>query len=142
MSFSVTTQGNTVVIGIEGHLVVGNRQELKQLVLDQLARGMRRFRVDFARTRYVDSSGLGVLVAMSKKVTQERGVLSLVNLDEDLRTLFVLTKLDTLFHFDDGGDATIDPSVAALPPSPPQTAVGRTTPGRPNATRRDEPPPP
>ena len=33
----------------------------------------RRFRVDFGRTRYVDSSGLGVLVAMSKKVKQERG---------------------------------------------------------------------
>ena len=47
MTFSVAKQGETVVIGIEGHLVVGNRQALKQLMLDELARGERQFRVDF-----------------------------------------------------------------------------------------------
>jgi len=105
MTFSIAKQGDTVTIGIEGHLVVGNRLALRQLVEDELARGERRFRVDFRRTRYVDSSGLGVLVAMSKKVRQERGALILTNLDADLRTLFELTKLDTLFQFDDAPSA-------------------------------------
>ena len=121
MSFSVAKQGDTVVIGIEGHLVVGNRQALKQLVLDELARGERSFRVDFGRTRYVDSSGLGVLVAMAKKVKQERGTLRLSNLDGDLRTLFELTKLATLFQYEEEpGAASPSPSGApgALPPSP------------------------
>jgi anti-sigma B factor antagonist len=128
MTFSVAKQGETVVIGIEGHLVVGNRQALKQLMLDELARGERQFRVDFARTRYIDSSGLGVLVAMAKKVTQERGTLRLHNLDEDLRTLFELTKLDTLFQFETGnadpGAANSDsPSTPARPSAvaPPAT---------------------
>ncbi len=115
MTFSVAKQGETVVIGIEGHLVVGNRQALKQLMLDELARGERQFRVDFARTRYIDSSGLGVLVAMAKKVQQERGTLRLHNLDEDLRTLFELTKLDTLFQFEtaDHKSAAASDGVAA-----------------------------
>ena len=117
MSFSVAKQGDTVIIGIDGHLVVGNRQALKQLVLDELARGERRFRIDFGRTRYVDSSGLGILVAMSKKVAQERGTLSLANLGADLKTLFVLTKLDTLFLFDedDAGGATGRPAMPSDP---------------------------
>ena len=101
MTFSIAKHEDTVTIGIEGHLVVGNRLALRQLIEDELARGERMFRVDFRRTRYVDSSGLGVLVAMSKKVRQERGALVLANLDADLRTLFELTKLDTLFEFDD-----------------------------------------
>jgi anti-sigma B factor antagonist len=134
MSFSVAKQGDTVIIGIEGHLVVGNRQALKQLVLDELARGERRFRVDFGRTRYVDSSGLGVLVAMSKKVKQERGTLSLSNLDGDLKTLFVLTKLDTLFHFE-GDEAGA--SAAPTPTSPPAKAADDSEP-----PPRDEAPPP
>jgi anti-sigma B factor antagonist len=123
MSFSVAKQGDTVVIGIEGHLVVGNRQALKQLVLDELARGERIFRVDFGRTRYVDSSGLGVLVAMAKKVKQERGTLRLSNLDGDLRTLFELTKLDTLFQYDDEAGATHS-SVPAPVPAPPSPQLG------------------
>jgi anti-sigma B factor antagonist len=118
MTFSIAKQGDTVTIGIEGHLVVGNRLALRQLVEDELARGERQFRVDFRRTRYVDSSGLGVLVAMSKKVRQERGALILTNLDADLRTLFELTKLDTLFQFEDPpaapGSATTD-GPAAFP---------------------------
>ena len=138
MSFSVAKHGDTVIIGIEGHLVVGNRQALKQLVLDELARGERRFRVDFGRTRYVDSSGLGVLVAMSKKVKQERGTLSLSNLDGDLKTLFVLTKLDTLFHFEaDGAGASTAPTTPTGSRAPPAPAVDGLEPPTP-----DEAPPP
>ena len=138
MSFSVAKQGDTVIIGIEGHLVVGNRQALKQLVLDELARGERRFRVDFGRTRYVDSSGLGVLVAMSKKVKQERGTLSLSNLDGDLKTLFVLTKLDTLFHFEgDEAGATGAPT----PPAGPLPPAAKAADGS-GSPPRDEVPPP
>lgn len=125
MTFSVAKQGDTVVIGIEGHLVVGNRQALKQLMLDELARGERQFRVDFTRTRYIDSSGLGVLVAMAKKVKQERGTLRLHNLDEDMKTLFELTKLDTLFQYEGGeGESGESPGVPASPrPSAPGDAA-------------------
>jgi anti-sigma B factor antagonist len=139
MTFSVAKQGETVVIDIEGHLVVGNRQALKQLVLDELGRGERHFRIDFRRTRYVDSSGLGVLVAMSKKVAQDGGVLSLANLDEDLRTLFVLTKLDTLFRFEDPPVdlPSVIPGFTASPLTPTRAASGR-----PDTAPRGEPPPP
>ena len=70
-----------VVVGVDGQLIVGNRQELKQKVLDALEGGARRFVIDFTKTGYIDSSGLGVLAG----------------LNEDLQTLFELTKLDTLF---------------------------------------------
>jgi anti-sigma B factor antagonist len=39
-----------------------------------------------------------VLVSLSKKIREQGGELRLANLNEDLRTLFELTKLDTLFH--------------------------------------------
>src|SRR5688572_20119784 len=105
MSFSAAKQGDTVSMLIEGHLVVGNRQALKQLVFDLLSRGERHFRIDFARTRYVDSSGLGVLLAMAKRVSEDGGTLRLANLDADLLTLFELTKLDTLFLYENPASA-------------------------------------
>ena len=97
MSFAIEKQGDIVVVDVEGQLIVGNRQELKQKVLEELEGGARKFLIDFSSTGYIDSSGLGVLVSLSKKIREQGGELRLANLNEDLRTLFELTKLDTLF---------------------------------------------
>ena len=101
MDFKVVAKDDVTLIEVGGQLIVGNRQLLKEQVLDQLERGDRKFIVDFSKTDYVDSSGLGVLVTLSKKIREQGGQLSLVGLSEDLRTLFELTKLDTLFIFSD-----------------------------------------
>ena len=98
MTFQVETEGDLTVIAVEGQLIVGNRQELKQTVLDALEDGARKFLIDFAGTGYIDSSGLGVLVSLSKKIREHGGELRLANLNDDLRSLFELTKLDTLFQ--------------------------------------------
>lgn len=101
MDFKVVAKDDVTLIEVGGQLIVGNRQLLKEQVLDQLERGDRKFIVDFSKTDYIDSSGLGVLVTLSKKIREQGGQLSLVGLSEDLRTLFELTKLDTLFIFSD-----------------------------------------
>src|SRR4029453_10576022 len=97
MSFSIKKQGDICVVDVEGQLIVGNRQELKQKVLDELEKGEKKFLIDLSQTGYIDSSGLGVLVSLSKKIREQGGELRLANLNEDLKTLFELTKLDTLF---------------------------------------------
>ena len=101
MGFKVIAKDDVTLIEVGGQLIVGNRQLLKEQVLDRLERGDREFIVDFSKTDYIDSSGLGVLVTLSKKIREQGGQLSLVSLSEDLRTLFELTKLDTLFIFSD-----------------------------------------
>ena len=99
MSFSVRKDDGSgvVVVNVDGQLIVGNRHELKQKILDALQSGEKRFVIDFTRTGYIDSSGLGVLVSLSKKIREVGGDLRLAGLNEDLHTLFELTKLDTLF---------------------------------------------
>jgi anti-sigma B factor antagonist len=102
MTFNVRKETNgVVVVSVDGQLIVGNRQELKQRIIDALEAGDRKFLVDFTRTGYIDSSGLGVLVSLSKKIRDQGGDLRLAGLNEDLKTLFELTKLDTLFGISD-----------------------------------------
>jgi anti-sigma B factor antagonist len=107
MGFQVEKINDVLVVDVEGQLIVGNRQELKQKVLEELENGERKFVVDFEKTGYIDSSGLGVLVSLSKKVREQGGELRLANLNEDLKTLFELTKLDTLFHIADSREAAL-----------------------------------
>jgi len=108
MGFQVEKVNDVLVVDVEGQLIVGNRQELKQKVLEELDNGEKKFVVDFEKTGYIDSSGLGVLVSLSKKVREQGGELRLANLNEDLKTLFELTKLDTLFQIADSREAALD----------------------------------
>jgi anti-sigma B factor antagonist len=102
MGFSQSRDGSGVtVVKVEGQLIVGNRQELKDLVGAALEKGERRILIDFSQTGYIDSSGLGALVSISKRVREAGGELRLSGLNEDLRSLFELTKLDTLFAIAD-----------------------------------------
>ncbi|MSR20735.1 MAG: anti-sigma factor antagonist [Gemmatimonadetes bacterium] len=108
MGFRVSQNGEVTLVEVEGQLIVGNRRELKQQVLDRLQGGDRKFVVDFASTGYIDSSGLGVLVSLSKKIREQGGELRLSSLNEDLRTLFELTKLDTLFRIADTKEKALE----------------------------------
>ena len=97
MSFILTRTDHVLLVEVDGQLVVGNRQEFKQAVLDQVEQGVRLVVIDFARSPYIDSSGLGALVSLGKRLRDAGGDLRLAGLNEDLRTLFELTRLDALF---------------------------------------------
>jgi anti-sigma B factor antagonist len=108
MGFTASKHSSGVLmVQVEGQLIVGNRQELKNTVQEALEHGERKFLVDFTRTGYIDSSGLGALVSISKKVREHGGELRLAGLNEDLRSLFELTKLDTLFAITDTPDQAL-----------------------------------
>lgn len=107
MGFSKVQNDGVAILKVEGQLIVGNRQELKGLVQEGLDRGERKFVIDCTQTGYIDSSGLGALVSLSRKVREQGGELRIAGLNEDLRALFELTKLDTLFHISPTADEAL-----------------------------------
>jgi anti-sigma B factor antagonist len=101
VSFSFDRTGNTLHVAVLGQLVTSNRQELKRAVFEELDRGVRHVRLDLAKTGYIDSAGLGLLLQLSKKIRELGGELHVANPNADFRTLFRLTKLDTLLQMED-----------------------------------------
>jgi anti-anti-sigma factor len=57
--------------------------------------------LDFSRTRFLISRVLSVLIEHHRKVTAAGGKLVLCGLDGNLRRLFTLTRLDTVFPIAD-----------------------------------------
>jgi anti-sigma B factor antagonist len=97
MSFTTEQTADALIVTVDGQLVVTNRQEFKQAILDAVEQGTRLVVVDFSQSGYIDSSGLGALVSLSRRLREAGGDLRLVGLNDDLRTLFELTRLDALF---------------------------------------------
>ncbi|MFN7341112.1 MAG: STAS domain-containing protein [Opitutia bacterium] len=97
MSFSLERTDDVLIVTVDGQLVVTNRQEFKQAILDAVEDGVRVVVADFSTAGYIDSSGLGALVSLSRRLRETGGDLRLVGLNDDLRSLFELTRLDALF---------------------------------------------
>ena len=98
MTFSIEPLGARTVVAVRGQLTINNRGEFKERVLARLSGGNRDFVIDFTEADYIDSSGLGVLVSLSKHIRDAGGRLTLAGLNEDLQRLFALTRLDSLFE--------------------------------------------
>jgi anti-sigma B factor antagonist len=97
ITLSVTEPG-AATVAVHGNLMSGIRHVLKQKVLDAIAeQGVRQVTLDFAGCPYIDSAGLGVQVVLARKLHEIGGTLRVINLNDDLRTLYMLTHLDGLF---------------------------------------------
>ena len=67
-------------------------------VLDEMPVGNGRLLIDLANTRRVDSAGLGALMLIQRHAAERRQSVVLSNINDELRFLLMLTKLDELFE--------------------------------------------
>lgn len=97
MKFPVTRHGAVTVVDVGRELTLSAGGEIKATVASEVESGARQFVFDFNATEFIDSAGLGALISMSKLVHSRDGTVRLMRLNDDMRRLFHLTKLDTLF---------------------------------------------
>ena len=69
-------------------------------LLEEMPEGMGRLVIDLARTRHVDSAGLGALMLIQRRAAERRQTVTLRNVSDEIRFLLVLTKLDDLFQWE------------------------------------------
>ena len=104
MAISVGRVGQKITIRIERQFGGADSDELQRLVRELLTQDATEFIVDFAEAGYIDSRGLGALVAVAKQIRGRGASMRLMNLNSELRQLFALTRLDGLFDIGpDGG---------------------------------------
>jgi anti-sigma B factor antagonist len=109
MSLKLTTHknGNIVVVDTSGKLTLGEstgafRSKIKELVDG----GSRRFVINMAELTYMDSSGMGELIAAHTSISHAGGEIKLLNLAKHVHDLLAITKLYTVFEsFEDEGAA-------------------------------------
>ena len=91
--------GDVLVIDARGRLTLGRETEAFRLRLKDLVdSGQRRIVLDLSGVDYIDSAGLGSLVAGAATVRRAGGELKLANLTERVRGLMQITRLSTLFE--------------------------------------------
>jgi len=112
--------GHVTILNIVGRLTIDEAaQHLKNDIDDVIARGGLHVVVNLAHVPYIDSGGLGQLVASYGSVKKAGGAMKLLNVNSRNHDLLSITRLVTVFDsFDSEAEAvrsfdTVAP--AALP---------------------------
>ncbi len=109
MSLSVKTRkvDDIVLLDLSGRLTIGEptlllRETIRRFVAD----GSSKFIVNLGQVSYIDSAGLGELIATFTTIRNKGGDVKLLNLTAKAKDLLQMTKLLTVFDtYDDEGKA-------------------------------------
>lgn len=74
-----------------------NSKQLRHDVADSVAKGINMIKVDFREVSFIDSSAIGTLVTILKMVRASGGEISLYSLNNQVKMIFELTKMDQVF---------------------------------------------
>ena len=77
-------------------------RQVSSALIDHTTGGTGRFVIDCSRLRSIDSAGLNALIIIQRRAANRRIRVFLRDLEDDLQSLLVLTKLDDLFELQDG----------------------------------------
>ena len=89
--------GVTVEV-LEGRIVLGEESNsLREKVKSLLAAGQKKIVLNMANVSYIDSSGLGTLVALHTSAKAQGASMKLSNLGSKFQEILQVTKLVTVF---------------------------------------------
>ena len=109
MSVKLTThkKGDVIIVDVSGRLTLGeSTSALRTMMRELVEGGSRRIVLNMAEVTYIDSSGIGELVAAYTTIATAGGVVKLLNLAKRVHELLYITKLYTVFEsFEDEASA-------------------------------------
>lgn len=86
-------------ISIPKDFVVDEVANFRVKVNKLIDEGQKNFIFNFNDCNFIDSTGLGALVAVYKKCAEKNGSIKLKGLKPEVEKLFKLTRLDKVFEF-------------------------------------------
>ena len=94
MEFKIEMANDLVVLVPTGNLVASETEGLKSQVEKLMEKKFRFILLDMNRIGFMDSSGLGSIIAVNKLVTGAGGVFACAALQEGVQKVFRITRAD------------------------------------------------
>jgi anti-sigma B factor antagonist len=93
------TEGGVTVVAPTGRLDVGGAPALKDAMNDLGRNGPPKVVIDMEGVSFVDSTGLGSVIAVLKQIRNRQGELRLAAPNQQVRVVLELTTLDKVFPY-------------------------------------------
>ena len=100
MNYERMDDGEVTTLSIRGELDALSAAALRPLIDQVVAEQRREIRVDLSELRLVDSSGIGALVSLYKRVRAVGGQVLFSGVTAQPRVIFKLLRLDVVFELE------------------------------------------
>ena len=108
MEISERNTGKVTVLDLSGKITLGEGDVLlKDKLYSLLNQGRKDVLLNLENVQYVDSAGLGAIVAAYTTMTRDGGSLKLANITKKMQDLLSITKLLTVFETFDSEDEAL-----------------------------------
>ena len=94
---AVRNEGQAIVVELVGDIDLHRSAELQQELIKLAERASDQLILDLHEVRYMDSSGVASLVKLLASVRRRNCELKLCRLSERVRSMFEITRLDSVF---------------------------------------------
>lgn len=98
MKLTHTLVDNITFIRLQGDLIGSpDSQQLVEVVNQSINNNIILGAIDLSKIRFINSSGIGVLVSLLTKFRNRGGEMVLISPSEHIRKLLIITKLNAIF---------------------------------------------
>ena len=106
MKFSPEQDGELLIMRLEGQLMGGSEaEEMREQILAAIEQGTVKILLDMEGVSWVNSSGLGILIAAHMAARKKGGALKLMNVSNRIESILNVTRLSTIFEVYPGEEA-------------------------------------
>ena len=108
LDYKITEENNLQVLILSGELIDKNQAiDLIKSIDELLIEGKNKLIIDLSDLKYMNSSGLNVLIQLLTKTRTNGGESVIFNVSKKVNDLLVITKLNTLFKVADSKESAI-----------------------------------
>lgn len=108
MKTKVNERYEAVIIELKGNVMGGeDTKEFNDLLHKLIDEGKKNIVVDLSDVKFMNSSGLGMMIGGLTTMKKAGGSLKLARVTEKIESLLIITKLITIFEFYDNVDDAI-----------------------------------
>jgi len=98
MSYSSYEKNGNTIITLSGKIMGGpEATEINDQIHELIDQGSKKIIIDLNEVDWMNSSGLGILIAAITTLKNNGGALSLINVSERIMNLLKITKLSSVF---------------------------------------------
>ena len=99
MTYKHAIKNDLLTITLDGDLIgEDNGTNLLEVVANALQQNVKLCLIDISGLRYINSSGIGVLITILTKFRNKGGEVYLMKPSENVQKLLVITKLNAIFQ--------------------------------------------